>query len=71
MRKVVIELTSDELSELIAVLEGSLSKETEILHSASKKTSDGAYTRFLASINRKTELYEKLHKALNRRGFQS
>ncbi len=66
--KLVIELTRDELSALMAVLEGSLSKETEILHKTVGQPEYGVFDCTLASINRKAELYDKLIEAMNRRG---
>lgn len=62
-----VELCRKEINELLKYIQAEIVEETKILSKVAEVPEMGLFEISLASINRKTELYEKLHKALNNR----
>lgn len=69
IEQVTVELCRKEINRLLRDIRAKIVEETKILSKVAEEPQGGLFRCFLASINRKTELYEKLHKALNNRNL--
>ncbi len=67
IEQTTVELCRKELKKVLKDIRAKIVEETKILSRVAEKPESGLFERFLASVNRKTELYTKLHKALNNR----
>lgn len=67
IEQTTVEFSRKEINELLKDLKAEIVAETKILSEVAEKPENGLFDCFLASINRKAELYEKLHKALHNR----
>lgn len=67
IEQTTFEFSRKELKKVLKDIRAKIVEETKILSRVAEKPESGLYDCFLASINRKTELYDKLHKVLNNR----